>query len=278
MGFVLCPVFHFLSGCHSTAMRTSQVSLFALDGFPLVEPGDDLAALIAAGLEHNGLVLQDGDVVVLAQKIVSKSENRYVRLSQVEVTPEAEQLAQESDKDPRIAELVLRESQQVMRVRKGAVIVRHRGGWVQAHAGIDQSNIRSDADDPRVLLLPEDPDASAAAVRTDLKRRCGVDVAVVIADSAGRPWRNGITGFAIGAAGFSALDNRIGHQDLFGRPLQVTEIGVGDELAAAAGLLMGQADEGRPVVLIRGMKLGAAAEPDVGARALLRPPHMDLFQ
>lgn len=259
-------------------MRTSQVSLFALDGFPLVEPGDDLAALIAAGLEHNGLVLQDGDVVVLAQKIVSKSENRYVRLSQVEVTPEAEQLAQESDKDPRIAELVLRESQQVMRVRKGAVIVRHRGGWVQAHAGIDQSNIRSDADDPRVLLLPEDPDASAAAVRTDLKRRCGVDVAVVIADSAGRPWRNGITGFAIGAAGFSALDNRIGHQDLFGRPLQVTEIGVGDELAAAAGLLMGQADEGRPVVLIRGMKLGAAAEPDVGARALLRPPHMDLFQ
>ncbi len=259
-------------------MSVPQVSLFAPDGFPLVEPGDDLAALIAATLAHNDLELQAGDVVVVAQKIVSKAENRYIHLNQVTVSPEAEQLARESDKDPRIAELILRESAGVMRVRKGAVIVRHRGGWVQAHAGIDQSNIASDVDDPRVLLLPEDPDASAATLRDGLKQHCGIEVGVLIADSAGRPWRNGITGFAIGAAGFATLDNRIGHRDLFDRPLQVTEIGIGDELAAAAGLLMGQADEARPVVVIRGVNLPPAPEPDSGARALLRPPHMDLFQ
>ena len=259
-------------------MPKPQVSLYALDDFPLVEPGADLASLIAASLKRNDFVLQTGDVLVLAQKIVSKAEDCYVRLNEVTVSPEAEQLAREADKDPRIAELILRESRLVMRVRKGAVIVRHRGGWVQAHAGIDQSNITSDSDDPRVLLLPEDPDASAAALRERLKEHCGVEVAVLIADSAGRPWRNGITNFAIGAAGFATLDNRIGHNDLFGRPLQVTELGIGDELAAAAGLLMGQADEARPVVVIRGVGLSPPDEPDRGAKALLRPPHMDLFQ
>lgn len=261
-------------------MSSPQISLFALKGFPLVEPGDDLVDLIASSLERNDLSLQQGDVLVLAQKIVSKAENRYVRLSEVSVSPEAEQLARESAKDPRIAELILRESQEVMRVRKGAVIVRHRGGWVQAHAGIDQSNITSDDGDPRVLLLPEDPDASAVRLRAGLEARCGIAAAVLIADSAGRPWRNGIAGFAIGAAGFCTLDDRIGAPDLFGRPLQVTEIAVGDELAAAASLLMGQAAEGTPVVLIRGARLTAPdpKQEDRGARALLRPPHMDLFR
>lgn len=259
-------------------MPVPQISLFALDGFPLVEPGDDLVALLIASLKHNGFALEAGDVVVLAQKIVSKAEDRYVHLNEVDPTPEAERLALESDKDPRIAELILRESEQIMRVRKGAVIVRHRGGWVQAHAGIDQSNIESNAEDPRVLLLPDDPDASAALVREGLQEGLGIDVAVLIADSAGRPWRNGITGFAIGASGLATLDNRIGHKDLFGRPLQVTELGVGDELAAAAGLLMGQADEARPVVVIRGARLSPPNEPDNGAKALLRPSHMDLFQ
>lgn len=259
-------------------MPVPQISLLALEHFPLVEPGDDLAALIATSLERNDLSLQPDDVLVLAQKIVSKAENCYVRLSEVDVSPEAEQLALQSDKDPRIAELILRESQEVMRVRKGAVIVRHRGGWVQAHAGIDQSNISSQESDPRVLLLPQDPDASAARLRTGLKERCNVDVAVLIADSAGRPWRNGIANFAIGAAGFETLDNRIGQRDLFGRPLQVTEIAIGDELAAAAALLMGQAAEGIPVVLIRGVQLHPAGSEDRGAKPLLRPAHMDLFK
>ncbi len=259
-------------------MSAPRLSLYALEGFPLVEPGDDLVALVADALDRNALTLEPGDVLVLAQKIVSKAENCYVCLDEVTVSPEAEALALESNKDPRIAELILRESQEVMRVRKGAVIVRHRNGWVQAHAGIDQSNIASDPDNPRVLLLPPDPDASAARLRAGLRDRLGTAPAVLIADSAGRPWRNGIAGFAIGAAGFETLDNRIGHSDLFGRALQVTEMAVGDELAAAASLLMGQADEGVPVVLIRGARLRIPEGADRGAQALLRPPHMDLFR
>lgn len=252
-----------------------QLQLSALPGLPMVVPGDDLGALIAAGLERLGETLQGGDVLVLAQKIVSKSENRYVHLDGVTPSERARQLALEADKDPRIVELILRESVEVLRVRKGAIIVQHRNGYVHAHAGIDQSNIESNPDDPRVLLLPENPDASAQQLRAALGRRYGVDIAVIINDSAGRAWRNGVIGFALGTAGLVTVENRIGTRDLFGRPLEITEIAVADELAAAASFLMGQAAEGAPVVLIRGAAVTAA---DTGSAALIRPAAQDLFR
>lgn len=251
------------------------MQLSALPGLPNVEPGDDLVELIAAGLERLGETLRDGDVLVLAQKIVSKSENRYVHLNGVEPSDTARELAAQADKDPRIVELILRESVEVLRVRKGAIIVQHRNGYVHAHAGIDQSNIESRADDPRVLLLPEDPDASASRLRAALTQRTGADIAVIINDSAGRAWRNGVIGFALGTAGMTTVENRIGTRDLFGRPLEITEIAVADELAAAASFLMGQAAEGAPVVLIRGASISPA---ETGSKALIRPPAQDLFR
>jgi coenzyme F420-0:L-glutamate ligase/coenzyme F420-1:gamma-L-glutamate ligase len=252
-----------------------RLQLLALPGLPRVEPGDDLAALIAAALERAGETLQPGDALVVAQKIISKAENRYVHLNTVTPGERALQLAPEVDKDPRLVELVLRESVAVLRTRRGAIIVEHRNGYVHANAGIDQSNIQSDPDDPRVLLLPENPDASAARLREQLRERCGAEVAVIINDSAGRAWRNGVIGFALGCAGFVVLENRIGSSDLFGRPLEVTEIAVADELAAAASFLMGQAAEGAPVVLIRGASLSPST---AGSGALIRAREQDLFR
>jgi coenzyme F420-0:L-glutamate ligase/coenzyme F420-1:gamma-L-glutamate ligase len=214
-------------------------------------------------------------VLVLAQKIVSKAENRYVHLNTVQPGARALALAVEVDKDPRLVELILRESVEVLRRRKGAIIVEHRNGYVHANAGIDQSNIHSDPDDPRVLLLPENADASAARLRAELRARSGANVAVIINDSAGRAWRTGVTGFALGCAGLVPLENRIGTRDLFGRPLEITEVAVADELAAAASFLMGQAAEGVPVVLIRGADLTPSEQ---GAAALIRPREQDLFR
>lgn len=251
------------------------MQLTALPGIPQVEPGDDLCALILAALDRGQERLQDGDVLVLAQKIVSKSEDRYVHLETVTPSARAQELALQADKDPRIVELILRESAQVLRVRKGAIIVEHRNGYVHAHAGIDQSNIESAVDDPRVLLLPVDPDGSASALRERLHAATGARVAVIINDSAGRAWRNGVIGFALGSAGLVPLENRIGTHDLFGRPLEITEIAVADELAAAASFLMGQAAEGAPAVLIRGASITVA---EVGAGALIRAREQDLFR
>jgi coenzyme F420-0:L-glutamate ligase/coenzyme F420-1:gamma-L-glutamate ligase len=252
-----------------------RLQLSALPGLPKVEPGDDLAALILAGLDRLGETLQSGDVLVLAQKIVSKSENRYVYLNGIEPSARAQELAQQADKDPRIVELILRESTEVLRVRKGAIIVAHRKGYVHAHAGIDQSNIESQSDNPRVLLLPENPDASAAVLRDELKQRTGATIAVIINDSAGRAWRNGVIGFALGSAGLVTVENRIGTRDLFGRALEITEVAVADELAAAASFLMGQAAEGAPVILIRGADFTAA---ETGSSALIRAAAQDLFR
>ena len=253
----------------------SRLELIPLAGFPQVEPGDDLAALIAAALADNDLALASGDVVVLAQKIVSKAENRYVRLADVTVTDEARALAERADKDPRQAQLILDESREVLRVRPGVVIVEHRNGYVHANAGIDRSNIHTDPDDPRVLLLPEDSDASAAALRGGLAALTGVAPQVLINDSMGRAWRNGTVGLAIGCAGFEPLRNQIGEKDLFGNVLEVTEPALADELAAAASLVMGQAAEGCPVVLARGAGL-TPAETD--SRGLLRDRAMDMFR
>lgn len=255
-------------------MMDGSLQLIPLKDFPLVEPGDNLATLICERLAAQSLELGQGDVLVVAQKIISKVENRYRLLADVEPSPRAIELAAQADKDPRQMELVLRESAEVLRVRPGVVIVRHRNGYVLANAGIDRSNIASDRGNPRLLLLPEDPDRSARELREALAEKTGVAPQVIINDSFGRAWRNGTVGVAIGTAGVNVLYNQIGEKDLFGNVLEVTEPAVADELAAAASLVMGQAAEGCPVVLARGARLPAAEE---GSQALIRDKAMDLF-
>ncbi len=251
------------------------VQLIPLQGFPRVMPGDDLARQLADSLADNGLSLQSGDILVVAQKVVSKAENRYVRLAEVEPSERARELARQAGKDPRQVELVLRESREVLRVRPGVIVVEHRNGFVHANAGIDRSNIPNPADDPQLLLLPEDPDASARALRRSLGVLCGVAPQVIINDSAGRAWRNGTVGIAIGCAGLEPLHNQVGELDLYGNRLEVTEPAVADELAAAASLVMGQAAEGCPVVLVRGCRV---TESDAGSGSLLRDRAMDMFR
>tara|TARA_R110001599_G_scaffold69414_4_gene195485 strand:- start:14704 stop:15471 length:768 start_codon:yes stop_codon:yes gene_type:complete len=254
---------------------SARLELIPLEGFPEVAPGDDLATLIHASLEHNGLQLQAGDVLVLAQKIVSKAENRYRRLAEVEPGERACELARQADKDPRLVELILRESREVLRVRKGVIIVEHREGYIHANAGIDRSNIQTDAEDPRVLLLPQDCNASAARLREALGALCDIAPQIIINDSSGRAWRVGTVGLALGCAGLDPLFNQIGDCDRFGNRLEVTEPAVADELAAAASLVQGQAAEGLPVVLARGARLRPATGD---ARTLLRPREQDMFR
>lgn len=252
----------------------SQLQLLGLSGFPHVARGDSIPALIRQAAGAGGVALQDGDVVVVAQKIVSKAEGRQVELRTIVPRPEAVELGRRSDKDPRLVELILRESVAVLRVVPGVLIVEHRRGWVMANAGIDQSNVdgRGEA---AALLLPEDPDASAEALRQGLAAETGARVGVVINDSFGRAWRLGVVGVALGVAGLPALIDRRGTPDLFGRRLEHTYIGHADELAAAASLVQGQAAEGRPVVVVRGVRENAA--PGTG-RDLLRPKEQDLFR
>jgi coenzyme F420-0:L-glutamate ligase/coenzyme F420-1:gamma-L-glutamate ligase len=253
----------------------TPLQLIPLDNFPLIEPQDDLPRLVADALQENGLALEEGDVLVVAQKIVSKAENRYRRLAEVSPSPRALELALAADKDPRHVELVLEESAEVLRVRPGVIIVEHRNGYVLANAGIDRSNISSESGDPRVLLLPLDPDRSARELRQGLRKITGVDTQVVINDSVGRAWRNGTVGIAIGCAGLDPLHNQIGDSDLFDNVLEVTEPAVADELAAAASLVMGQADQGCPVVLARGFRF---LPGEAGSAGLLRDKSMDLFR
>ena len=253
----------------------SAVTLLPLCGIKLVEPGDDLGAVAAAALAANQLVPENGDVLVVAQKIVSKAEGRYVDITTVEPSEKAILLAREVDKDPRFVEVVLSESKRVVRHRPGLLIMEHRLGFVMANAGIDHSNLPAEGSGERVLLLPKDPDGSARALREHLASALGVLIAVIISDSFGRAWRKGTVGVALGAAGLPALIDMRGRPDLFGRALQVTETGFADEIAAAAGLLMGQADEAVPMVLVRG--LGWTA-PEMPAAALIRPAEHDLFR
>lgn len=250
------------------------VSLIPLPDFPLVGPGDPLDEQIVLAAGTVGF--RDGDVVVLAQKIVSKSEGRYVDLRTVAPSPEARHLAGIARKDPRLVELILSESREVMRAVPGVIIVRHRLGLVLANAGIDQSNLPPEgaSGEERVLLLPADPDASAATLRLRLERSTGCRLAVLIIDSLGRAWRNGTCGIAIGAAGIDALRDLRGRPDLFGRRLETSELGFADEIAAAASLVMGQAAEGRPAVIVRGLPW---RESDQSAANLIRPRESDLF-
>jgi coenzyme F420-0:L-glutamate ligase/coenzyme F420-1:gamma-L-glutamate ligase len=253
----------------------AELTLRALDGVPLIKSGDDLAGIVLTVLQASGLSLQDGDVVVLAQKIVSKAEGRLIELGGIVPSPKAIEIAVQSDKDPRVVELILGESDEVLRVRPGAVIVAHRLGFVAANAGIDQSNIGNGDEDDRVLLLPLDPDGTCARLRGEFKARTNADVAVVIIDSIGRAWRNGTVGTAIGVSGMAGLLDLRTKPDLFGRPLKTSELGLADELASAASLIMGQSSEGRPVVLARGVPY---ARRDGNAHELIRPKEIDLFR
>ena len=254
---------------------TGTLELFAVPGLPVVQPGDGLSAMIGAALERAGRRLATGDVVVVAQKIVSKAEGRFVDLASVTPSAEAARLAGEIGKDPRIVHVILSESARVVRSRANLMIAEHRLGFVMANAGVDHSNVTPLGEPDRLLLLPLDPDRSAEELRAALSARFGVEIAVVVSDSFGRPWRRGTVGVAIGAAGLPALVDLRGKPDMFGRTLEVTVVGLGDEVAAAAGLLMGQADEGQPVVVIRGLRWSA---PVVPARELVRPPAEDLFR
>jgi coenzyme F420-0:L-glutamate ligase/coenzyme F420-1:gamma-L-glutamate ligase len=252
-----------------------EVTLTPLSGIKMVEPGDDLGEITVAALQDNALVPEDGDVLVVAQKIVSKAERRYVDVTTVRPSERAIALAAEVDKDPRFVEVVLSEATRVVRHRPGLLIVEHRLGFVMANAGIDHSNVAAQDGGERVLLLPVDPDGSADTLRRRLVDVFGVGIGVIISDSFGRPWRKGTVGVAIGAAGLPAFVDLRGHPDLFGRELLVTETGFADEIAAAAGLLMGQADEAVPIVLVRGLAWSA---PDMPAAALVRPVEHDLFR
>jgi coenzyme F420-0:L-glutamate ligase/coenzyme F420-1:gamma-L-glutamate ligase len=241
-----------------------------------VQEGDDLVRLILDGLAASGERLRDRDVLVLAQKIVSKAEGRSVRLADVTPSARARELAPQCDKDPRLVELILSEAAEVLRVRPGVIVVAHRLGFVLANAGIDRSNVGPDTDAvERVLLLPRDPDGSARALREALRTATGAEVAVIINDSLGRAWRNGTVGTALGASGLPALADLRGQPDLFQRALQTSELGFADEIAAAASLLMGQADAGRPIVLVRGLQFdrrtGTGAE-------LIRRRELDMFR
>jgi coenzyme F420-0:L-glutamate ligase/coenzyme F420-1:gamma-L-glutamate ligase len=252
----------------------SRAQLLALGGIPVVQPGEDLAAIIADALEREGVRLQAGDVLVVAQKIVSKAEDRFVALATVMPSARATEIARETGKDPRLVEVMLSESKRVVRTRRDLIIVEHRLGIVLANAGVDQSNIGNDASH-RVLLLPRDPDASARALRDALTARYGCDIAVVINDSVGRAWRRGTVGIALGAAGLPSLLDLRGQPDMFGRQLRSSIVGLADEIAATASLMMGQAAEGRPVVLIRGLSL---PPEDAPAQSLVRPEQEDLFR
>jgi coenzyme F420-0:L-glutamate ligase/coenzyme F420-1:gamma-L-glutamate ligase len=254
-----------------------QLILTALPNIPLVSLKDDLVILILDGLERVGITLKSGDVLVITQKIVSKAEGRIVHLKDVKPTEEAKVLAQETGKNPHLVTLVLQESNKVLRARPGLIIVEHRLGFVCANAGIDSSNLnpQDSNTDKAVLLLPEDPDASATRIADRLYQERGVEVGVLIVDSHGRAWREGSVGVTIGAANLTTVLDLRGKPDLFGRSLQTTRVGISDELASAASILMGQAAEGYPIVHVRGLPypLGEGSLKDI-----LRPKEKDLFQ
>jgi coenzyme F420-0:L-glutamate ligase/coenzyme F420-1:gamma-L-glutamate ligase len=252
-----------------------SVTLTALSGLPDVGPGDDLAELLAAALAGEGIRLVTGDILVIAQKIVSKSEGRMVHLSDVRPGRQALEVAAVTGKDPRVVELILQESEAISRMRPGLLIVRHRLGFTSANAGIDRSNVAQEGESETVLLLPRDPDVSAARLRHALSERLGTAPGVIISDSHGRPFRLGTVGVAIGVAGLPALWDRRGEVDLYGYHLQHTEVGTADEIASAASMVMGQAAEGTPAVLVRGLQL----PPREGQAAdLIRAKEHDLYR
>ena len=250
-----------------------QLTVVTLDGIPRVRPGDDLARLLIAALEQNGMALRAQDILVVTQKIVSKAEGRYLDLAAVEPSSRAREIAAITRKDVHLVEAILSQAVEVLRAASNVLVVATAHGLVLANAGIDQSNL--DAGGRRVLLLPQDPDASARRLKERIDAHFATDIGVIISDSAGRAWRLGTVGLAIGAAGVPALLDRRGEKDMCGRPLEVTEVGVADAVAAAAVLIMGEAAEARPAALVRGLAWSAAARP---ASDLVRSKARDLFR
>jgi coenzyme F420-0:L-glutamate ligase / coenzyme F420-1:gamma-L-glutamate ligase len=255
-----------------------RVELTALTGLPILGPGDDLAALIAAALDRSGVALRDGDVIVVASKAVSRCEGRFVDLSSVEPSPRAIEIAEKTDKDARLVELILRESSAISRMAKGALVVRHKLGFVYGDAGIDASNAAprgaAEGSGPWALLLPEAPDASADRLRASFFSARATHVGVIVSDSFGRPFRLGTVGAAVGLAGIPALWDRRGERDLSGRVLQHTVTAIADQIAAAADLVAGQAAEGRAAIHVRGVSFPASA---ASAADLCRPLDQDLY-
>lgn len=249
------------------------LTLTPLPGIPLIEPGDDLAKLVLHSLRELQIELQNGDLLVFAQKVISKAEGRRVNLAEVEPGTEAVALAAETEKDPRLVELILRESKRVVRSRPGLLIVEHRLGFICANAGIDRSNVAGSEE--WVLLLPEDPDSSAQALRRGLEAAVKARLGVLVIDSHGRAWRNGTVGLTIGISGLPGIVDLRGEQDLFGYKMKVSIVGAADELAAAASLMMGQVGEGTPVVHARGFPY-PLREARLGE--LLRPKDRDMFR
>lgn len=254
-----------------------SLTLTPLINIPLIRQGDNLADIIVTSLHETDVQLQDGDIFVLAQKIVSKAEGRTVNLATVTPSQRALELAGQIEKDARVVELILRESNEVVRTRTGTIIVEHRLGFICANAGIDHSNVAGEGDSVEewVLLLPQDPDLSAGRMREEIRSRTGRQVGILIIDSHGRAWRNGTVGVAIGVAGLPAVQDLRGKPDLFGFTLRITQVGVADELAAAASLVMGQAAEGTPVVHVRGFPYPLR---DGSLKELIRPKEQDLFR
>lgn len=240
---------------------------------PLIQKGDDLTQVILQSIERMQIILQNGDVFVFAQKVISKAEGRQVYLPDVTPSPEAEALAAETEKDPRLVEMIIRESKQVLRSRPGLIIVEHNHGFICANAGIDRSNVAGSED--WILLLPEDSDASAQELRQELDEASGAKLGVLIIDSHGRAWRNGTVGVTIGLSGLPGLVDRRGETDLFGYEMKVTQVGASDELAAAASLMMGQVAEGTPVVHVSGFPYPLR---EASLNELLRPEDQDLFR
>ena len=253
------------------------LSITPLKDIPLIRQGDNLADILVKSLSGNKVDLQNNDILVLAQKIVSKSEGRMVNLATVEPSTQALELAGKTEKDPRVVELILQESNEVIRTRAGAIIVEHKLGFVCANAGIDHSNVAGEgnSNEEYVLLLPKDPDQSAKHLRNQIKEKTNIKIGVMIIDSHGRAWRNGTVGMCIGLSSVPALIDERGWKDLFGYTLKITVVGVADELAAAASLMMGQAAEGVPAVHVRGFPYPLQ---EGSLKELIRPKGQDMFR
>lgn len=263
----------------STNSTAPEFQIIGLPGIGMIEHGDDLVAVIASALEQNATTLQHGDVVCVAQKIISKAEGCLVALNSVEPGESALELAAATQKDPRMVQLILDESSEVMRHKPHVLVVRHKLGFVGAHAGIDQSNV-DHSEGEMALLLPKDPDASAAALRDDLQKRYDTRIGVVVTDSHNRAWRMGTIGSAIGCAGIQVLDDSRGGEDIYGRTLQATLISRADALAGTATLMMGETTEKMPVVILRGLppEQTLSDDPTQTAQLINRPLEEDMFR
>lgn len=261
----------------SSKEKMKSLVLTPLPEIPLVQAGDDLCVIIQQGISKAGITLQNGDILVLAQKIVSKAEGRWINLVTIQPSRQAKELGEKIERDPRLIELVLRESNQILRTRVGTIIVEHKLGFVCANAGIDHSNVAGGGNvaEEWVLLLPENPDSTANSIRKTLQEKSGARLGVMIIDSHGRAWREGVVGVAIGLSGLPGLVDMRGKKDLFGYHLRITTIGAADELAAAASLVMGQADEATPIVHVRGFPYELR---DGSLKELLRKKELDLFR